>query len=74
MQIHSVNSDGLQRLLVLMEGKSFDFCTVPNCLDKIVATSYIMGHEIALQRCNILVAEFNNKIINFEKSHLSHKF
>ena len=48
--------------------------TVPNCLDEIVTTSYIMGHEIALQRCNILVAEFNNKIINFEKSHLSHKF
>ena len=48
--------------------------TVPNCLDEIVTVSYIMGHEITLQCCNILVAEFNNKIINFEKSHLSHKF
>ena len=28
MQIHSVNSDGLQRLLVLMEGKPFDFFTL----------------------------------------------
>ena len=48
--------------------------TVPNCLDEIVTASYIMGHEIALQLYNILMAEFNNKIINFEKSCLSHKF
>ena len=53
---------------------SIQYGTVLNCLDEIVTASYIMGHEIALQRYNILVAEFNNKIINFEKSHLSHKF
>ena len=45
--------------------------TVPNCLDEIVTASYIMGHEIALQSYNILAVEFNNKIINFEKSRLS---